>query len=344
MQNRMLSTSALLRPDAWPTEVGYALSPIKQYERSKIKASPLLIKEWDYYLVSNDHFALALTVSDNGYMGLDSVSVIDFDQKLQKTQSFMQAFPLGKKHLPSCSESGVTRALGRNHELTFRVESGRRQLYGHVYDFFGPQQPLLFDIVLNPVKQDSMVIVTPFHKPKRGFYYNRKLNCLPAEGRVIMAGNEALFSPVSSFAVLDWGRGVWPHKVQWYWAQASGLVHDKRFGFNFGYGFGDCSAATENMLFFDGIAHKLGNVDFACVMKDGQADYLSPWQVSDDWGRVELEFIPILDRAAKMDYHLLGSDQHQVFGRFHGRVILDDGTLIEVKDLTGFLEKVVNKW
>ena len=38
------------------------------------------------------------------------------------------------------------------------------------------------------------------------------------------------------------------------------------------------------------------------------------------------------------------SDQHQVFGRFSGTVILDDGRKLEIRDLMGFAEKVRNKW
>ena len=38
------------------------------------------------------------------------------------------------------------------------------------------------------------------------------------------------------------------------------------------------------------------------------------------------------------------SDQHQVFGRFTGTATLDDGTVIRVRDMIGFAEKVENKW
>jgi hypothetical protein len=41
---------------------------------------------------------------------------------------------------------------------------------------------------------------------------------------------------------------------------------------------------------------------------------------------------------------LIKSDQHQVFGRFTGKAVLDSGTVVAVKDLLGFAEKVENKW
>ncbi len=56
-------------------EPGYAKRLLPIYRRADIKAPAVRIKEWDYYLVANDHFAVALTIDDNGYMGLDSISL-----------------------------------------------------------------------------------------------------------------------------------------------------------------------------------------------------------------------------------------------------------------------------
>ncbi|RHV87522.1 DUF2804 family protein [Lachnospiraceae bacterium OF09-33XD] len=35
---------------------------------------------------------------------------------------------------------------------------------------------------------------------------------------------------------------------------------------------------------------------------------------------------------------------NQVFGKFNGSVLLDDGTRIEVKEMPAFAEKVYNCW
>ena len=78
--------------------------------------------------------------------------------------------------------------------------------------------------------------------------------------------------------------------------------------------------------------------------EDGTDDFMSPWTFTSSDGRFEMDFAPILDRAANVTVGPLGSDQHQVFGRFTGKAVLDDGTVIEVKDMLGFAEKVRNKW
>ena len=125
---------------------------------------------------------------------------------------------------------------------------------------------------------------------------------------------------------------------------ASGLTEGVEFGFNIGYGFGDTSAATENMLFYQGRAHKLSKVEFGIPMKDGKEDYMKPWRFTSDDGRFEMDFVPVLDRASCTSVGIIKSDQHQVFGRFSGTAVLDDGTALQMRDLFGFAEKVENKW
>ena len=57
-----------------------------------------------------------------------------------------------------------------------------------------------------------------------------------------------------------------------------------------------------------------------------------------------MTFTPLMDRSAAIDLKLLCSIQHQVFGRFTGSAVLDDGQTIRVQNLTGFAEKVRNRW
>ena len=188
-----------------------------------------------------------------------------------------------------------------------------------------------------------MVICTPFGKPGH-FYFNQKINCMRAAGTVTLGSRTWTFDPARSFGTLDWGRGVWTYHNTWYWGSASGLVEGVPFGFNIGCGFGDTSAATENMLFYGGKAHKLSQVFFHIPTRGGREDYLSPWTFTSDDGRFEMEFRPVMDRCACAGAGPIKSDQHQVFGRFTGTAVLDGGAPVQVRDLMGFAEKVENKW
>ncbi|HQE70453.1 MAG TPA: DUF2804 family protein, partial [Atopobiaceae bacterium] len=98
--------------------------------------------------------------------------------------------------------------------------------------------------------------------------------------------------------------------------------------------------ASENVIFYDGVAHKLDDVSFNIPA----SGYTDPWTFTSSDGRFEMDFVPVLDRAANLDYKLIVSDQHQVFGRMSGTAILDDGTELRIKDVMCFAEKVHNRY
>ncbi len=343
MQREIVEVIPLLDEQGNLTQAGYAKHLLPIYDRKKVKGGVTRLKEWDYYYAGNDRFGIAMTIADNSYMGLDSISFLSFgDEPWEITKSVMRIFPMGKTNLPPTSAAGVSAITGKGYGLLFQVEDGKRVLTAHM-DKFKDDQPIDIHVTLTHEPEESMVICTPFEK-KAHFYYNQKINCMRVSGTVQIGKQTYMFEPTDSFGVLDWGRGVWTYHNTWYWGSASGLVDGVDFGFNIGYGFGDTSAATENMLFYRGKAHKLSQVRFCIPMKDGKEDYLKPWTFTSDDGRFEMDFVPVIDRASNTDFKVLCSNQHQVFGRFTGVAVLDDGTRLKVKDLMGFAEKVENKW
>ena len=161
-----------------------------------------------------------------------------------------------------------------------------------------------------------------------------------ASGYMAFDGECYTFDPAADFGTLDWGRGVWTYDNTWFWGSGNADIGGVPFGFNIGYGFGNTRAATENVLFYGGKAHKLDDITFH-IPDSGSMD---TWTFTSSDGRFETTFVPVLDRAAKLDFKLLVSDQHQVFGRMSGRAVLDDGTPVEFRDLLCFAEKVHNRY
>ena len=343
MQHEITTRHPLLDEQGRLIEAGYTKGLLMDYDRKAIKGGALRIKEWDYYLIANNDYAVALTIDDNSYMGLDGISLLDFRRPWEHTNNVMSFLTLGKRHFPASSSNGDVCSGTKKYSISFKHNVDHRLLSFHM-DNFMDGKPIRGEIRLENPRQESMVIVTPFADKETAFYYNQKINCLPASGSVEFDGQTYIFDKENSFGVLDWGRGVWTYDNVWYWGSASGLADGVPFGFNIGYGFGDTSAASENMLFYGGKAHKLSQVTFNIPMKDGMEDYMSPWIFTSDDGRFEMDFVPIIDRAACTDVKLICSDQHQVFGRFTGKAVLDDGKEIYIKDFLGFAEKVHNKW
>lgn len=344
MQHEISAPAPLLRDDGTLYEAGYSTYPILIYDRSQIRGGKMRIKEWDYYLIHNDRYAVALTCDDNSYMGMMSVSFIDLEHGIETTNSVIIPLTNGRIKLPSSSESGDVVYESRRVKLSFTHEEEGRRLKV-LFKRFRKKDDFECDLLLSDEPRDSMVIATPFAEKKTAFYYNRKVIGMRASGTVWFDRKKYKFTPGNSYGLLDWGRGVWTYDNTWYWGAGQGVAEGHRFGFNIGYGFGDTSAASENMLFYDGAAHKLEDVAFL-IPKDekGRELYTEPWRFTSSDGRFEMAFTPIIDRKAKISLGVIMSDQHQVFGRFTGTAVLDDGRRIKLEDFLGFAEKVRNKW
>ena len=343
MQTEITASGNLLNEKGELNRAGYAKRLLLSYDRKAIKAGFWRIKEWDYYLVSNGQYGVALTVADNSYMALISASFLDFRKPFYKTTSIIKSATFGKLNLPPSSERGDITYEDKRIDISFvHTENGRR-LRCHMKRFDG-EKDFTCDLQLEDEPDDSMVIATPFKEDRKAFYYNQKINCMRASGSVKYGADEYSFNPDDSFGTLDWGRGVWTYKNTWYWGSASGTLAGKPFGFNIGYGFGDPTAASENMLFYGGKAHKLDQVTFHIPMENGKYEYMKPWRFSSNDGRFEMDFMPVLDRSDYTSALVISSDQHQVFGTFTGKAVLDDGAVLELKDFHGFAERVANKW
>lgn len=335
----------LLKDDGSLREPGWSRKLYQIYDRKDIKAPGFRIKEWDYYLIMSDSFGVALTVSDDGYIGLQSVSLLLFGETpWEHTETILNFFPMGKLKMPASTDVGDVKYQDKRLKISYIKSPGSRHI---VCDFknFCDNKDFYCDIILEEPDMDSLVIATPWKEDKKAFYYNRKINCMRASGKVCFDGKEYVFDPQKDFGTLDWGRGVWTYDNTWYWSSGNGIVNGKPFGFNLGYGFGDITAASENIIFYDGKGHKFDDILFNIpVGNDGKKEYMKPWTFTSSDGRFEAEFVPVLDRAAKIDVKFIITDQHQVFGRMSGKAVLDSGEVIEFRDLLCFAEDVHNKY
>lgn len=342
MQNR-LSKGALLDSKGNLIEAGYATNLIKEYNRNQIKAHKMRIKEWDYYYIGNQKHGIAFTIADISYAGLASISIMDFEKKSYITRSSIKLLTNGKLNLSNNSKEGKVVWVDKNYYIKYEVSKGKRIIEAKVKNY-KDKNPFEARFELDDSTDESMVIAIPFNKPKH-FYYNQKINCIKAKGYYKYMEDTVYFSEENSRAVLDWGRGVWTYKNSWYWSSLN-AIDDKgeEIGFNLGYGFGDTTKASENMMFYKGKSYKLEDVEFI-IPRDcnNEYKYLEPWVVKSKDEAINLTFTPILDRYDDVNLILIRSLQHQVFGRFNGK-IKAEGKEIEINDVIAFVEVVKNRW
>jgi hypothetical protein len=345
-QNELTQSSSLLDKYGGLIQVGWSPQPLLDcnleraafYGFLKRPLQRFRIKRWDYYAVFTPQRFFSATIADLGYAGNIFVYTLDFASKDLHEEGLV--IPFGKGiSLPRNSQEGDSSFEGQGARLTFRVQPGWRELSVD-WPAFHEGRGIQAEIRLFCLPEhESMTIVIPI--PGKRFYYNRKINCMPADG--ILKYGEIIdeLDKSQSLGSLDWGRGVWAYRSFWNWASASGFLPDGRtVGLNLGCGFGDTSAASENCLVLDGRLHKLDQVGLEYT----PGDYMKTWKFRDNQGRLELDFVPFLDRTARTDLKVIFSEVHQMFGRYHGQVVADDGEKIVIDGLIGFAEEHHARW
>lgn len=343
MQHLITRPGPLLDPEGRLREAGYATRPLLSYDRLAVRAPAKRIREWDRYLVANEDFALELTIADHSWMGVNTITFYSFSEGSRHTRSVPQFFQKGRRLLSTTSKIGDALAGGRGYSMEFRNGGNHRTLTFSM-DRFAPGKSIRGEIILDCPDRDSLATATPFPGDPHAFHYSHKIHGMAASGTVHLGKKEYTFRHGTAYGALNWGRGVWTRNNEWLWAGASGLLDGSPFALNLGEGYGDTSAATENVLFYRGEAHKLEEVQLAIPRENTKINYGKTWNISSDDGRVDLVFEPVADHKIRMNLGFVCCDQHQIFGHFTGNVILNDGTVLDVPPLFGFAEKVCNKW
>lgn len=344
MQHEITTPSKLLDQDGRLIQKGWARQPYLDcnLENLSFYAVRLLqflrVKRWDYYAVFTPDVFFSATVADIGYLGNLFVYLIDFETVWLREESILVPFANGVS-LPQNSTEGDTVFDNGNVSIKFHLSGDMRRVMVD-WPGYNKGEGIVSDITLHlPPEHESIVMATPFDEKR--FYYNRKVNCLPAEGWIRRGSREYSLDARTCLGGLDWGRGVWPYKSFWNWASASAYLPDGRaLGLNMGEGFGDLSHTTENCFILDGRVHKLENIPY----QYDPSDYMKPWRFVSSDGRLDLEFVPFVERAAKTNLLVLVSEVHQMFGCYSGWLVTDEGERIEVRDMIGFAEEHHAKW
>ena len=341
MQREITSAGDLLDARGRLAANGWARKPLLRYDRGRVAASALRIKEWDYYEIINPDYGIVLLIYDIGYQGRAVVKWMDFRAGTFEENGPTLWFTRGGMGLPSSSEAGdVVFDRGGVRWVCRRPHDGVRAFEFSFPDFRGGTG-LSGEIELSQPRGDSMVNAIPFRCASR-FVYAQKTNCLVPDGRVRMGRDVYTFSPNNhSYGCLDWSRAAFPYHVEWRWCTVSGVVGGVPFGLNIDYGFG--TESSKSMIFHDNVGHHLDKASYAF----DRADPMKPWNFTDDDKRVDLTLKPVCIERSGTNYVVLRTSLLKAYGFFAGRVRLDDGRWIEISEsdrLFGSAEAVVNDW
>lgn len=328
-QNRITEKIPLLNEKGELTEPGYCFRNMFIYDRSAIKANPLCIKEWNFYEISNERYILLVMIADVTYGGTTSVILHDMETGEQFAASSTSILTLGKYGVfdTDAMAPSVISKHKKNYELDITTAEGYKTI---VFNGKTGKEDYKVNIRMDMFEDhESLTFAVPLVKnnPKK-FYLDQKINCMPVTGTVQIGDRVIEFDPHETFAILDWGRGAWPYHSGWYWCNGSKeLENGDIFGFELGWGFGDENICTENTIFYNGKAQKLGKINLEKGESNWrkESDWMdTDWVLASDDGRLNLTMTPVYDNFTRSRFLFIGNWCHQVFGKFNGTVKLDD--------------------
>ncbi len=342
MQNEITERQKLLDEHGNLANPGWCRRNLYDYNIEKRSVGIMRLKEWDFYQICNGEIMLQINIFNISLATALTFGFVDLKTGRKFDTMALELITPHKNRLNPNGDckNDFTYQKGKT-KAEFDVTESRHHLKFEGYckgkkinaEFFCSRLPA----------HESITIATPFEKQGH-FFYTNKINCLNTSGTLKYGAEEWEFSKENTFAVLDWGRGIWPHSNMWYWANGSTFIDDKIFGFELTWGFGNTEKATETALFYNGKCHKISDVHLETDPEIG-GRWMQPWHFISEDGRLDLVMTPFYDHYTNMmPLGFVGMKTHQVHGLWNGTVILDDGTKLEIQDMYAFCEKVYNKW
>lgn len=287
-------------------------------------------KRFEYWCVMCDAFIVTANISHHDYRANVASTFIDLETGKVVSQRINRWLPAPNSMPdPMAREKMSGRATGISVEICPGHDGTRLVVTS--------ERLQLDAMVIEPAGHESMGVLVPWND--RTFQYTRKDNCLRAIGTVVVDGVLHTIDPKHSLALHDVGRGRWPYSTRWNWAAGHGATGGRLIGVQFGGKWTTDTPSTENCLRIDGRIHKISE---ELAWDYDITDMMKPWTIRGE--RVELEFRPRVHHHHMFDRWIVSARGDQCFGHFSGRIIADDGEVIEISSLPGMAEEVHRKW
>ena len=314
--------------------IGYARKPIID---CNVTGHFMRKKKWNYWCVYGEDILFSATISHLDYAAVCFVYFLEYD-----TQRYFEktiTLPISSKLKMPTNVLETLQFNGSEMTIHMTHRNGDTYLSVTCSDFDG--EPLHADLIIHhPPNDESLNVVIPWNS--KTFQFTAKHHTLPTSGVVKIGLNRYTFNEEECFAVLDYGRGVWPREATWNWGMASQLIRGKRVGLNFGGQWTDATGMTENAIFVDG---KMTKIHEDLIFTYDKTNYKKTWLVASKFSQdVKLTFTPFFERVAKTDAKLVKSEVHQLVGYYNGYVTLEDASRVCIQQMLGCIEEHVAKW
>lgn len=296
-------------------------------------------KRWDYWAVLAGDLVISAVYSDIDHLGLADVWWVDLISG--KTGGHAIVVASDAIDLPDVPGTAPLVVNQDGLDLSIVDDNAGTRLRANWTELDGRPGSLDVRVAL-PAGHESVNVVIPWDDET--FNFTSKHQARAAVGELVVGDRRWVVGDTGSDAwgVLDVGRGRWPHEIAWNWGGGAGRCDGHVIGLQIGAKWTAGTGFTENGVIVDGRLSKLGN--------ELQWDYrwdetMQPWHITDPGGQLDIVLTPRFDKYTNVgDGGEFGTEVHQVFGTWSGRLRTDDGLGLEFDDLQGFAEEARQRW
>ena len=328
-----------------PEATGFSRTPL---HTGNLRGSWGRTKRWDYWAVLAGDLVLSVTYADVDYLGIADVWWCDLSSGAVGGHAANVPAARGIA-LPDRPRTEPLRYRSTKLVLDLVDDIGGTTITAAWTERDGTPGRLEARIDLPP-GHESLNVVIPWSDTR--FQYTSKHQARPAHGvwtvgdRTVRFGDRAVAGDEDdepeAWGELDVGRGRWPYRTRWNWGGGAGRSEQGAVvGLQLGAKWTEGTGHTENGVIVDGRLTKIG------VELDWTYDWdapMHPWRVRHPDGSLDLALTPRFDRHSKVEAVVMGTEVHQVFGRWSGHVTTDEGEVHHLSGLQGFAEESRSRW
>lgn len=296
-------------------------------------------KRWDYWAILAGDLVVSTVYSDVDRVGLADVYWADLTTGRHGGHAVI--VPADAVSLPERPGTAPLRLHRDGLDLELTDDERGTHITASWHESDGRAASLEVLVAL-PAGHESLNVVIPWSDEL--FNFTSKHQARATTGTLVVGDREwAIGGPggPEAWGVLDVGRGRWPTEIRWNWGGGAGRVDDHVVGIQIGGKWTEQTGFTENGVIVDGRLSKIG------AELEWTYDWdrpLEPWHVRDPGGQLDIVLTPRFDKHTRQQGHQRGSEVHQVFGTWSGRLRTDDGLELALDDLQGFAEEARQRW
>jgi len=313
-------------------------APLYQSRKVPVWWKNFRLKEWQHFgIITRSHY-FGMVIFDAKFMGVSFFYVYDRIENRRFEHSAQLPGRASRVAVQVYDDFCEFRKSGYYLRFENKLKDGFHKI---IVDIKGREnipavkgEMKVFEDLKNIEPLVQVSPVTPFRP-----FYTHKF-AAPVEGELLIGSQIVFISKKEDIALMDEQKTYYPYVSFWKWATAAGYSDDgKILAFNLCQNIiGDDEDYNENCFWVDGKIHclKAARFDFGDVMK--------PWKMDTTDKKLQLEFMPLDERAQKIRVGgLVKSDFHQPYGLYSGK-FSEHNIIYIIKDFFGLAEHHITRY